>query len=240
MTPIFKLVKALNKIGGFNLLVPPKTRLILALVVILAPGLLLLAVLAQPWVEPKWMFLDMLTAAEFSDDCCHVYYGFMSNLGIFLWVATAAISLFAAMIFYNWKSDKALFRFALTSGLFSGWLALDDGFLLHETVLPKLGIGQNLVLAIYVLLALSYILSSWRVILSSEYWILALAVFGVSLSLGVDVILHSIDQTVIIIEDSAKFFGLFLWFAFHATTLVVAMQNHGPVKQGAAKQRSAK
>jgi len=143
---VFGLIKKLNEIGGFNLLVSAKTRLILALVVLLVPGLLLLAVLAQPWVEPKWMFWDFKTAAEFSDDCCHVYYGFMSNLGIFLWVATAAISLFSALIFFKWKSDKALLRFAVTSGLLSGWLALDDAFLLHEVVL-----------------ALSYILSAWRV-----------------------------------------------------------------------------
>jgi len=226
----FGLITKLNKIGGFNLLVLAKTRLVLAVGVLLVPGLLLLAVLAQPWVDPKWMFWDKLTAAEFSDDCCHVYYGFMSNLGIFLWVATAAISLFSALIFFQNKADKALFRFALTSGLFSGWLALDDGFLLHEIVLPKLGIGQNIVLALYVVLALSYILASWRVILSSEFWILALAVLGVSISLGVDVILHSTASNIIIIEDSAKFFGLFLWFAFHATTLLVAVQNHGPAK----------
>ncbi len=228
--PLFGLLGNLNKIGGFNLLVSAKTRLILLFLVLLIPGLLLLAVLAQPWVDPKWMFWDMLTAAEFSDDCCHVYYGFVSNLGIFLWVATAAISLFAAVILFQRTIDKALFRFALSSGLFSGWLALDDGFLLHETVLPKLGIGQNIVLAVYVVLALGYILASWRVILSSEFWMLALAVLGVSISLGVDVILHSTASNIIIIEDSAKFFGLFLWFAFHATTLVMAVQNHRPTQ----------
>ena len=212
--------------GGLNLHVTAKTRVLLLIAVLMMPGLFLLVISMQPWVNPKWMFLDTVTAAEFSDDCCHIYYGFVSNLGIFLWVATAAICLFTATIFLQWKNAKALFRFAVTAGLFSAWLAMDDAFLLHEIVFPKIGVPQFLVLAVYVLLAFSYIIASWRVILSSEYWILGLGVGAVAISLGVDQLLHSLDPTIVIIEDSAKFFGLFCWFAFHVVTLVVAFQAH--------------
>ncbi|MBL4870516.1 MAG: hypothetical protein JKX72_06140 [Robiginitomaculum sp.] len=223
---ILSLVKAINRIGGLDLHVSSKTRSYLFVAVLLLPIVFLLIITMQPWVDPKWMFLDTVTAAEYSDDCCHVYYGFVSNLGIFLWVATAAISLFCATVFLQWKNAKAILRFAVTAGLFSAWLAMDDAFLLHEIVFPKIGVPQFLVLAIYVLLALSYIISSWRVVLSSEYWILGLGVGGVAISLGVDQIYHSLDPMIVIIEDSAKFFGLFCWFAYHVVTLIVAFQTN--------------
>ncbi len=222
---ILSLVKAITNIGGLDLHVSPNTRLFLFVFVLLLPIIFLLIVSLQPWVNPKWMFLDTVTAAEYSDDCCHVYYGFVSNLGIFLWVATASVCLFSATIILQWKNAKALFRFAVTAGVFSAWLAMDDAFLLHEIVFPKIGVPQFLVLAVYVLLAVAYILASWRVIFSSEYWILMLGVGGVAISLGVDQLFHSLDPTIVIIEDSAKFFGLFCWFAFHLVTLVVAFQN---------------
>lgn len=222
---ILSLVEKISKFGGLNLHVSARTRLFLVVSVLLLPTIFLLLVSMQPWVNPKWMFLDTVTAAEFSDDCCHVYYGFVSNLGIFLWVATSAVCLFSATIFSQWENTKALFRFAVTAGLFSAWLAMDDAFLLHEIVFPKIGVPQFLVLAVYVLLAFSYIIASWRVVFSSEYWILALGVGAVAISLGVDQFFHSLDPMIVIIEDSAKFFGLFCWFAFHAVTLVVAFQT---------------
>jgi len=223
---ILSLVKAINRIGGLQLHVSSRTRLFLLVSVLLLPTSFLLAVSMQPWVDPKWMFLDTVTAAEFSDDCCHVYYGFVSNLGIFLWVGTAAVCLFCAMIILQWENTKDLLRFAITAGLFSAWLAMDDAFLLHEIVFPKIGVPQFLVLAVYVLLAISYIVASWRVIFSSEYWILGLGVGAVAISLGVDQFFHSLDSVIVIIEDSAKFFGLFCWFAFHVVTLTVAFQTH--------------
>lgn len=222
---ILSQIKKLNTMGGHNLLVTSKMRIVLLFAVVLMPSLFLIAVSAQPWIDPKWMFLDTVTAAEFSDDCCHVYFGFVSNLGIFLWVATAAICLFAATIILQWDNAKELLKFAVTAGLLSAWLAMDDAFLLHEIVFPKVGIPQFFVLAVYVLLAASYVIASWRVILSSEYWILGLGVGAVAISLGIDQFFHSLEPMIVIIEDSAKFFGLFSWFVFHVVTLTVAFQT---------------
>ncbi|WP_156811898.1 hypothetical protein [Robiginitomaculum antarcticum] len=180
---------------------------------------MLAIVIVQPWVNPKWMFFDALTAAEFSDDCCHIYYGFISNLGIFLWISTAAIALFSALIFFLNPRLKPFFGFALSSGLLSAWLGLDDAFLLHEVAFPELGVPQLFVLFIYVALAGVYGLISLRVIMSAEFWILVLAAIGVGTSLGLDTLLHSIEDNIVIMEDSAKFFGIFSWFTFHAVTL---------------------
>ena len=122
------------------------------LATLILPGLFLGAVVAQPWVDAKWMFLDPLTAAELSSDCCHSHYGFVSTSGIILWAATAATSLFAAIILFVTRQPGRLILFPLLAGLLTGWLTLDDAFLLHETVLPAFGVPQNAVLAFYVML----------------------------------------------------------------------------------------
>ncbi len=194
-------------------------RLLIGMAVILVPLIILFIVIFQPWVAPKWMFFDPLTAAEFSDDCCHIYYGFVSNLGVFLWIGTAAIALFSALLFYLSPTLRPFFGFALAAGLLSALLGLDDAFLLHEVAFPELGIPQSLVLFAYIGLAAIYGLVSLRVILSAEIWILILAVLGMGLSLGIDQILHSIEDSVVVAEDSAKFFGIFAWFVFHVVTL---------------------
>ncbi len=200
-------------------------RMWVRLVTFAAPLLLLAAVLLQPWAEPKWMFLDPLTAAQLSGECCSTYFGFVSNLGVMIWSATAAICLFAAALFALLKADRALTWFALSSGLLTGWLALDDAFLVHETVLPSFGIPQNAVIAAYAALALLYIASSWRVILASDFWVLFVGGAALVLSILVDTVFSSLAPGLVYIEDSAKFFGIFCWASFHITTLFDRISN---------------
>jgi len=199
-----------------------KIRIFLILISLGIPALILGAVNLQPWVDPKWMYFDFLTAAEFSDDCCHVYYGFMSNLGIFLWIATSAVCLFSAIILFQKKTKKDLATFALLGGVLSGVLGFDDAFLVHETIMPELGVPQFAVLMVYLILGLAYAFVSRKIIFQNEFWILGLAAIGVGGSLFIDQVYHSIESGAIIAEDSAKFFGIFNWFLFHVVTLLAA------------------
>ena len=107
------------------------------------------------------MFLDPLTAAELSGDCCHSYYGFVSTAGIILWAATAAVSLFSATLLFLKGAAGRVTMFPLLAGMLTAWIALDDAFMLHETVFPAFGVPQNGVIAFYVLLALAYFLTNW-------------------------------------------------------------------------------
>jgi len=183
-----------------------------------APAMFLAIILIQPWVEPEWMFLDTLTAARSSENCCGAAYGFISNLGIMIWTAAAAVCLFAAAVFAQ-ANARALMWFALSAGLLNGLLALDDAFLLHEDVLPRFGVPQNLVLATYIALGLAYAAASWRIILAADYVILFVAGAAIVVSLLIDIVFSSHLPNHIYIEDSAKFFGIFSWASFHITTL---------------------
>jgi hypothetical protein len=84
------------------------------------------ATIAQPFADPKWLYLDPLAAAERAPECCRVYFGAMSMLGVMMWVVAAGICLFTALLFYLTGLSARLQRFALAAGLFTGWLALDD------------------------------------------------------------------------------------------------------------------
>lgn len=186
----------------------------------LLPSLFLVAVIFQPWVDPKWLFLDVITAAEFSDDCCHSYFGFVSTAGIILWASTASICLFTAIILYLSRNKNAQLKFAVIAGIFTGLLTLDDAFLVHEAVLPSLGINQELVLALYAVLAMAYVFISWRIILSYDFWILAAGITALIISLIIDISFHSLDSRYIVWEDDAKFLGIFFWASFHITTSI--------------------
>lgn len=216
------------KSGGLRL-TRPGHRLLLFIATFLPSILILVIVIFQPWVEPKWLFFDSLAAAELSDDCCHIYYGLVSNLGIFLWVGTAAIALFSFAILWARTKPNPHFLFVTLAGLLSGLLALDDAFLLHEVAFPELGVPQNIVLFVYLILAIAYGLASWRTFLKSEIWLLAIAAIFLAVSLLVDQVYHSIDDMIVIIEDSAKFLGLSAWFSFHTLTIGLILVQDDPL-----------
>ena len=191
---------------------------LIRVVTVLLPALFLTAVVFQPWVDAKWMFLDPLTAAELSTDCCHSHYGFVSTAGVILWAVTAATSLLCAAVLAITRSPLKIVLFPLLAGLLTTWLTLDDAFLLHETVLPAFGVPQNGVLALYVLLAGAYFWTNWKNIFKYDFWILGMGAAALATSLAVDTIFHSLEASLVLLEDSAKFFGIFCWTSFHVTT----------------------
>lgn len=178
-------------------------------------ALFLTIVVLQPWLDPRLLFMDPITAAQVADYCCHAYYGSMSTLGVMLWAATAAVCFFAAIAYHLGSQPRETVRFAGAAGLLSGWLALDDALLLHEIVLPKIGLPELLIVAIYVVLVGLYVATSWRVVLRNDFWLLIIGGVAFSLSLGIDSVLRSIDPLVVTMEDAFKFFGIVCWALFH-------------------------
>lgn len=205
------------------LVISPSSVNSLALVLtFLFPILLLSAVFLQPIAEPKWMFLDTLAAAEMAPMCCHVYYGLISNTGLILWIGASAVCLLVGLAFLSHAGSDSFTRFALSAGALSGWIALDDMFLVHEKVMPALGVPQTLVVLSYVGLALLYVATSWRFVLRHHWWLLFLGGGALGVSVFVDLVFHSVAPVFVYLEDSAKFFGIVCWCSFH----VLAVYNH--------------
>ena len=177
-------------------------------------GALVLGTVFQPWIDPRWLYMDTQTVGELSGDCCHVYDGAMSSLGIMIWAGTSAISSLALLVYLR-RSDPRGAWFAAHGAVVSAVLALDDSYLLHEIVFPKLGFPQIIVIGLIGGLILAYL---WlqRAFMGAPYrWLLGLALFAFAFSVGVDQLFHSILPIWIVVEDGAKFIGIVCWFLWH-------------------------
>lgn len=188
-------------------------KLILVSLVLLA-CVLVLATAVQPWIDPRWLYMDTQTVGELSGDCCHIYDGAMSTLGIKLWAATAAISVLTSLVCLRRRKFRAAW-FAAHAALVSGVLALDDAFLLHEVAFPKLGISQTFAIAMIGILILSYLGVQHAFVRASYRWLLALSLAAFAVSVGIDQVFHSIASIWIVAEDGPKFIGIITWFLFH-------------------------
>jgi hypothetical protein len=146
-----------------------------------------------------------------------LYTGSLSNLGIMIWSGAGAICFFAWGMLRSRSGDRRVPRFLLTSGIFTTILVLDDFFLLHEEVLPDLGIPQNLVLGAYVVFTLAFVYWFREPILRTRYLLLVLAGLGFGVSIGVDVLVHvGLIWPLFLLEDGAKLFGIVSWTAYYA------------------------
>ncbi len=213
-----------NRINGGGLsridtpLFDAPARIWLRLLAVILPALFVAGVVFQPWFEPRWAFMDPIAAAEAAPQCCRSHYGFVSNLGIMMWAGTAAICLLAAGLLALDRHSRTGTRFALAAGLFTGWLAIDDALLIHESVLPHAGVPQHYVLSAYIVLVVIYCLTAFRTILRSDRMLFVLALLFLGGSMALDLAFHSLPGRGAPLEDGLKFIGISCWAVFHVAT----------------------
>ena len=140
------------------------------------------------------------------------YNGYVSQLGIFFWAGSVAICLFCVAALPRNPDATRLKRFFRASALLSLALGLDDVFLGHEVVFPRLGIPEKLVLLGYATLFALYLGSFYRIILNDAYIMMGMAFAFFGLSVGLDLL--SEGFSLIFLEDGAKLVGIISWFGF--------------------------
>lgn len=196
---------------------------ILLLPVAAAAGLSAMAAM-QTVVDPRLLFLDPMVAGVVSGECCRSWYGFMSTLGVLIWIGTGTVALFAAVLL--WRIDMApTIRLQLMfAGLISLFFGLDDVYLIHENAAPKLGIPQIVVLCAYVVMAVAYMAVSWRRILAFNPALFLLAGGLLGMSLAFDLFGIKGSVTTIVWEDGAKFAGIAAWASYHMAFASLAVR----------------
>jgi len=143
------------------------------------------------------------------------YVGLLSNLGVIFWGTSATISIFTGLI--GKSKSPSVASFLIYSGILSTLLLLDDLLQLHEEVFQYgLHVPEELVLAVYGLLAAGIFFSHRKVIPASNYLILlaSLVLFGFSLSM--DTFLEDIPGENLL-EDGSKFIGIVTWFGYYTS-----------------------
>lgn len=162
------------------------------------------------------------------------YVGIVSNVGILLWCAAAAICFFCAAILFRARADKNQQTFFLCSGLMLSVLLLDDLFMLHESVLPDyLGIPQNLVQASYAVMALLYVWRFWKMIFNAEHAMLFMAFAFLGFSVLCDVV-HFRVPAHELFEEGSKLLGItsfLIYFAKEGMHHVNAMLKQSALPQ---------
>ena len=170
----------------------------------------------------KGVRIDQLTRDPAAITGTRPYIGFLSNVGIFFWSATATVCFFGALLMAKQRNSLELERFLLASGLFTLFLGFDDTFLLHEDLLPNhLGIWEPLIYLGYAGVGLFCTVRFYRVILDTEYLLLLLALFLLGISASLDVVwdqhIFSIPSRIeFLVEDGAKFTGIVSWLVYSA------------------------
>lgn len=178
-------------------------------------GILLLvagvyALSAYQGVEP-WMLTGDPTALTDS----RWWLGFLSNLGIMLWSAAAAMCALGTVLVHRsgWGGRSTLFLLASTALCLA--LAVDDAFLLHEEVLPAhLGIPEKAVYAAYAVAALAYVGLFWRTLLRTDYVVLLVSLACYATSIAIDLFTYNM-----FVEDGFKFAGIVFWVLYFAGTV---------------------
>ena len=144
------------------------------------------------------------------------YIGILSQFGLFFWSAAATLSFTFAFFSKRLVKDKVLTSFYIFSGVIVSLLMIDDCFMLHEDVLPRLGIPQKVVFLFYGILVSSYLVKYYKVILKTPYILLLMAFGGFSLSALIDLFFHFETSNIwdSFIEDGAKFTGIVFWVSY--------------------------
>lgn len=159
------------------------------------------------------------------------YIGLLSNWGALLWMSTGVICLFASLVMKNHKTAFRTYRFLFASGVLSFLLAIDDIFLLHDEVLPRLlDMPEFFFYFIYVLALGTYILFFWRDISKYDYllFIIAFVLFGLSRGFFLPRFLRGFMTS----NDMLKYFGIVFWLAFFYRASMQEIKNLVSKKEG--------
>jgi len=150
------------------------------------------------------------------------FIGIISMLGLFFWASAIGSSLVAHMVLNYVHGTYAERQFFLFMALLTMVLLLDDAFLLHEEIFPKiLGIGERYVKTTYLIFGTLFGIAFFRILEGCNALLLAAsaAFFMMSLLLDNPAFIHGSglegnDAVLYLAEDGAKFVGIVIWSTF--------------------------
>lgn len=145
----------------------------------------------------------------------HPLIGVVSNVGVLLWCATAAICLFSRNVLRQ-QGRHVEARCLLWAGILTSGLLLDDLFMIHEYIAPvHFHVNEKVILACHAGGFGAYLLSHRRLILADNYQLLAAAMVLFAASVLVD-ISDGHGWLSNLAEDGFKLLGIASWLGYHA------------------------
>jgi hypothetical protein len=142
------------------------------------PVLLLLLLAFQRSVPLKDLTSDTAAVSDLP-----TYVGLLSNLGFLLWSAAITTCMLTALVL--WRRSTWVWFFLVSAG-FTTVLLVDDMFMIHERVLPALGIDERAYYVFYPLLIVMYAVVYWRQLRQTDYALLLITLALLGGSAAVD------------------------------------------------------
>ncbi len=140
------------------------------------------------------------------------FLGFLSNIGIWLWISSAAISFFFALA-KNIFGRKNLKELLFLTGMLSILLAVDDFFMIHDRY-----VNQNICFLIYAILLGYLFIRHFKAIITIDGFAFLSAGVLLASSIFTDLIQTRIPLSYEysqVIEEGFKFIGAATWLYFN-------------------------
>jgi hypothetical protein len=186
-----------------------RSLLLVALPALLFYGCAVL-VLTRSGYSVLQILRDPATQIDFSS-----LLGFVSNIGIWLWVSSAAICCFSLVSGVG-RTTRGRTELLTLLAMLSLLLAVDDFFLLHERYVHQKGI-----FLFYAICTISMLVRHYRRILEIDGFSFVLAGLLLGTSVIIDMKQRQIPfnyTQVQLIEEGCKFVGASLWLYFCGQT----------------------
>ena len=165
-------------------------------------------------VEHLGMPMHVLTRDPAAISRTSAALGFLSNVGVVGWSCSAAIATFTAALLWPARSANGYFGLLCALALLTWAMLVDDLFMVHERLLPRVLAGFDDTGQLYAVIVLG-IAWRWRRLLSDRTRFLgATAIFWLGASAAADMLLGRLPRSLLfLIEDGSKFFGIAGWCA---------------------------
>ncbi len=150
----------------------------------------------------------------------HPFVGLMSNIGVLLWCASAAMCFLSSAVLQKHKQSRKA-KFMLFSGLLTTALLLDDFFMVHDYLLYSTNIVlpfQFILFTIYGIFIIAYLTLFYRYFYSKLTIVLVVGIIFFGLSMIIDLMVVNQSQTIAVLEDVFKFLGIVNWSLFLVIT----------------------
>lgn len=154
------------------------------------------------------------------------FLGFISNVGIWLWVASAAICLFHATVTTAMPAEARSRELLALLGAFSLLLAVDDFFMIHDRYIP-----QRRVFLAYAVIASLLLLRHRERILRVDGFAFLFAVSLLAASVFTDLIQTGLPfepSLVQLAEEGFKFCGAAAWLYFNCRLVLDGLSRRSP------------
>lgn len=237
MEKTFSLLDEISFVAIFNKVKESTNYLVLALIlsaIVLTPAILAMS------------FYDMSYSMQMRDPVVllggPLYTGWFSQLGCALWFVSVGFCFLSLQLISKDHPMPRMRSFLIYSLALTTFLGVDDMFLLHDEILPYLGIKENLIALGYFMAVVVYLLLYFKVILKTQYVVLGLAFFFLGLSLSLDrlpgqkIFTPGAWQSVLI-EDGAKMIGIILWAIYFYSVAKLTLKKKTMLKYLGVKNR---